>query len=274
MPGADESPTADGFSVTHYMGNPNIFHRVSTVSLSDLPEDASNHWFVGEVSGNYQPWGCQFNWRPISLPFNSGDGSFGRPTGDGVQICLTDGSVTWLANEVDGRIVNSFANAEPIADIQLTQIPDRALNPSRHQVGSFRTAEVLLQQAKQPIGYDLKAHISIDEDNNVDTIGFSLPGKGGGPQLTSEHIAMLQQDYPTAKQLIAREWSITDSDAQILTGFTQLQTLFVNQIELSEDAIKQLRSLRRLKHFVGFATDEQQATIAEILPHVEFTNIR
>lgn len=274
IPGADESPTADGFSVTHYMGNPNILHRVSTVSLSNLPEGLSNNWLAGEVSGNYQPWGYQFNWRPISLPFNSGDGSFGRPTGDGVQICLADMSVRFLVNEVDSQIVNSLANAEPVADIQLTQVPNRTPVPGRGPDAVFRSVEVLLVERQEPYGNDLKANVSIDKHDNADAISFSTGSKGGRPQLTSEHVAMLQKDYPTAKRLYAREWSVTGSDVGILTEFAQLETLIVNKLEISNDATKQLRSLGQLKYLVGFATDQQQAAIAEILPDVEFTNRR
>lgn len=274
MSGADESPTADGFSVTHYLGNPNIFHRVSSVSLSELHDGSANQWLVGEVSGNYQPWGYQFNWRPITLPLNSGDGSFGRPTGDGVQLCLADGSVTFLANEVDRQILASLANAEPIADIALTEIPDRVLSFSRGPAGAFRTKEVLLAGLQASHGERPKAYVTIDQQDNADSIRFGLRTKGGSFQLTSEHVAALQQDYPSAKRLFARGWSVADSDMGIIAGFAHLETLIVNKVELSNDVIGQLKSLGQLKHFAGYATDRQQAAIHEVLPDVEFINLR
>lgn len=274
MPGANQSPTVDGFSVTHYMGNPSIFHRVTTVSLSGLTDGSTNSWLVGEVSGNYQPWGYQFNWRPIALPFNSGGGAFGRPTGDGVQICLADGSVTFLPNEVGSQILTSLADAEPVADIELTRIAERVLSSSPRNEGVWRTTEVLLMGPQEPYGYDLKAYASIDQQDNVDTIKFGLPTKGGRPSLTSEHIALLQESFPSAKQLFAREWSVADSDVEILIGFAHLEALIVSRLELSNDAIRKLRSISQLKYLVGHATDQQQAAITEILPTVEFTNIR
>ena len=274
MPDANQSPTVDGFSVTHYMGNPNVFHRVATVSLSDLPGGSTNCWLVGEVSGNYQPWGYQFNWRPISLPFNSGDGAFGRPTGDGVQICLTDGSVTFLTNDVDSKIVTLLADAGPVSDLEFTRIPNRVLNPGLRPEGVWQTTEVLLLESQEPYGYDLKSYVAIDQQDNVGMISFGFPAKGGRPRLTSEHIALLQKRFPSARRLLAREWSVAESDVEILTGFAQLETLIVGRLELSNDAIFQLRSLRQLMYFAGCATDQQQAAIARILPNVEFTNIR
>ena len=125
MPSIDAMRTSEGYWLTHYMANPNVCHRNSSISISQMTSKTSNNWLFGEVSGNHQPLGYPFNWRPLSLPFNKGDNSYGRPTGEGTQICLADGSVRFLANTIAAKVVASLTNAPPVAVDEATSVPVR-----------------------------------------------------------------------------------------------------------------------------------------------------
>jgi len=124
MTGVPEQFASDGCGLIHYMANPNIFHRNSTTTLTSIAEGISHNWLLAEVSGDYKPWGYPFNWRHLQLPFNSGNGSFGRPTADSVQLCMADGSVTRLMHEVHPSIVQNLATAGRTASTKTIQGPD------------------------------------------------------------------------------------------------------------------------------------------------------
>lgn len=268
MPGAGTNRTSDGYWLTHYMANPNVCHRRACVSISQMTSGTSNNWFCGEVSGNYQPWGYPFNWRSLSLPFNSGPDSYGRPTGEGTQICFADGSVRLLANNVDSDVVDALNTAPPVATHEDAAVPDR-----RFKTSGFiepRTDTVLLEKSQEPYGSDLNAFVRFDSDNQPSIAWFSWPTKGDEYFETSPHIALLQETYPGLKHLVARRWSISDDDAKILSGFASLETLHVSTIKLTQAGLQQLQSLKKLTTLVGVATDQQQARIAETLPNVQF----
>ncbi|MBT4867591.1 MAG: DUF1559 domain-containing protein, partial [Planctomycetaceae bacterium] len=64
MPDHEPRSTANnGYALIHYMGNPNLLHRNSSVSFDDCTAGLANTWLLGETAGEYQPWGYPFNWR-------------------------------------------------------------------------------------------------------------------------------------------------------------------------------------------------------------------
>ena len=124
MPSASKAYTTDGFALLHYLGNPNLLHRNSSVKLDDLEAGLEETWLLGEVAGNYQPWGYPFNWRPLGTSLNSGPDSYGRPTGDGAMFVMADASVRFLQNEVDPSILKALANAPPVAPAEAVKVPN------------------------------------------------------------------------------------------------------------------------------------------------------
>ncbi len=125
MPSVKETYTKEGLALLHYLGNPNVFHRNSSVKLEDMKAGAAETWFLGEVAGNYQPWGYPFNWRPLGSQLNAGPDSYGRPTKDGAHFLMGDGSVRFLPNAVDPEVLQTMAKAPPIAPSEATKVPDR-----------------------------------------------------------------------------------------------------------------------------------------------------
>jgi Protein of unknown function (DUF1559) len=122
-PGVEPVFTADGYGLTHYLGNPNVLHRNSCVSLDEMTSGTSNNWLVGEVAGNYQPWGYPFNWRALTWPLNGNVSSYGAWP-DGCHICLADGSVKFFSDKTDRAVIESLATAPPIASAAQTATPE------------------------------------------------------------------------------------------------------------------------------------------------------
>ena len=122
MASVAETHTVEGDALTHFMANPNFLHRNSSVTLDDMTAGTGNSWLLGSAAGNYQPYGYQFNWRALTT-LNSGPNSYGRHTNDGAHILIADGSVRFLNQAQDGRLLSQLANAPPIAKPDETAVP-------------------------------------------------------------------------------------------------------------------------------------------------------
>ena len=135
MPGIAEVATIEGYALTHCQANPDVFYRNSNTTISDLSDDLESTWLVGETTGNHQPWGYPFNWRPLGDCLNCGPESFGRPSGYGACILFADGSVIGLiSNEISADRTESRVDL----DREGSQ-PDAAAISCANGFASFRT---------------------------------------------------------------------------------------------------------------------------------------
>ncbi len=265
IPGVAEHYTSDRLALLHYMGNPNVLHRNKSVTIDQMTAGTANTWLLGEVSGNYQPWGYPFNWRPLSLPLNSGPDTFGRPTEDGAQFCLADGSVRLCTNEIDPAIINGLATAPPIASPQDVAQPVRLFGTQ-----SGQGERIVTSLHVNEYGARLNQIVCIDGNGVPQTAVFSCSGKGGCPAETTEDVRRLASEYPELRVLIARQWSISDDAADALLSFRALESLYIKDIQLSEAGIRQLRTLSRLSTLICSATESQASQLSAALPECEF----
>lgn len=261
IPGVAEQYTSDGLGLLHYMGNPNLLHRNSHVSVDNITNGTSRTWLLGEVSGHYQPWGYPFNWRPLALPFNDGPDSFGRPTGEGALLCLADGSVDMFANDVDPAIIEALASAPPIASADQIACP-----ASRFVVQSEpgKVNSTVLREYDDFVSMIRKVYIN--GEGVPQTATFECYGKGLCPPQTTEDIRQLASDYPDVRTLIARNWSVTDFEAELLTSFPHLHTLYVDEIRLSDKGLNQLQAMKSLTTLVGRVSDQMAMKLRTTLP--------
>ena len=131
-PGESEVFTEDGYSLTHVMGNPLVFHRNSYVTLDDFEQGTSNVWGAGEISGGFRPYVYPYNWRTWTGMLNSGEDSFGRHTGDGAFFLMMDGSVRFIANAKSGELHKVWSGGLP------SPAPDDVAQPKREFQVSHR----------------------------------------------------------------------------------------------------------------------------------------
>ncbi|MCH9655375.1 MAG: DUF1559 domain-containing protein [Planctomycetes bacterium] len=139
IPGVDAHFTSSGFGLTHNQGNPNIFYRNSSVKLRQMKNGAAHNWMLGEVEGNFQPWGYPFNWRPLGTKLCNGPASYGRPAWHGGHLLLADGSVSFFSDETSPEILKSLASSPPVA----TQV--QTIKPATiFQTGNYQWKRVAL----------------------------------------------------------------------------------------------------------------------------------
>jgi len=72
-----------------------------------------------------------------------------------------------------------------------------------------------------------------------------LPGRNnnGYPAVTI--------DYLDLRHLVARQWSMSDREAELLNNFLQLETIYAGAIDLSDTGIRKLQSLKHLTTLIG-----------------------
>ncbi len=87
--------TVDGWPLIHFMANPDLFYRNSSVSMKEI-EDTSTLWCVGEITDGLTPWAYPFNWRELGDHMDYGPQGFGRGKVGGGHILLLDGSVRFV----------------------------------------------------------------------------------------------------------------------------------------------------------------------------------
>ncbi|WP_339733998.1 DUF1559 domain-containing protein [uncultured Gimesia sp.] len=132
IPGVDIHVTSTGYGLTHYLGNPNLLHRNSNVTFDKMKNGDANTWLIGEVAGNYQPWGYPFNWRPLGSKLCDVPASFGHPPWDGGHLLFADGRVSFFSDATAPEILRLLANTFPIATKEQIAVPDHIF-----QTGDF-----------------------------------------------------------------------------------------------------------------------------------------
>ena len=171
--GIEDDLTSTGFAIIYDQGNPNLFYRNSSVTYEQMENGTAHTWMLGEVAGNYQPWGYPFNWRSLGTKLCNGPQSYGRPTGFGGHFVFADGSVSFLSDETSPELLRQLANAPPIATKEQMAVPEKrfksvavglqwewvALQSDPESRTSY-DARVLKNQKQQP----LKVHLYLKAD--------------------------------------------------------------------------------------------------------------
>ena len=104
---------AEGFGLSHYSGNIQVFGRRLPSSMRSAPNGTSQLMLAGEVGGNYRPWGDPTNLRDPASGLNKVPDGFGSPSGTGAQFLFMDGSVRSFDNRTDPEILRALATPGP-----------------------------------------------------------------------------------------------------------------------------------------------------------------
>jgi prepilin-type processing-associated H-X9-DG protein len=106
--GADQFDK-DGFALIHYAGNSNVLERESKPERLHIDKDGSNTILLGEVNGNFQPWGKPGNLRDPAAGINTPGGFGGAEGSGGAQFLMLDGSVRFVSKDVDPEVLKALA---------------------------------------------------------------------------------------------------------------------------------------------------------------------
>src|SRR5205085_6888353 len=80
------------------------------VKLSQI-KSQSNTFIAGELGGDFIPWGCPYNWRPLA-GFDTEPRTYGRPNRIGGQFLMADGSVRWISPDVSASVIDELRGAD------------------------------------------------------------------------------------------------------------------------------------------------------------------
>lgn len=74
--------------------------------FSDIRDGTSNTLLAGDAAGNYRPWGHPANVRDPAVGVGKSPEGFGGPPAyGGAQFLMCDGSVRFIANNVDRKVI-------------------------------------------------------------------------------------------------------------------------------------------------------------------------
>jgi prepilin-type processing-associated H-X9-DG protein len=90
------------YCLAHYSANAHLMAANSSVMLKDIGAKETT-FLVGELSGDFVPWGCPYNWRPL-VSLNGTPPTYGRSTKDGCLFLFVDGHVEFVANGIDSEL--------------------------------------------------------------------------------------------------------------------------------------------------------------------------
>lgn len=139
-PSVQANSTSTGYGVTHYLGNPHLYYRNSSVTFDQMERGTAHTWVTGEVAGEFQPWAYPFNWRPLRTQLCNGPGSFGYPAWQGGHLLFADGSVSFFSDKTSAVILEKLAAAPPVPSREQMAVPEK-----RFETGIFYWKHLSLQ---------------------------------------------------------------------------------------------------------------------------------
>lgn len=102
------------FALCHYAANSNLLAANSAIKPSAIESPIAT-FVIGEVGGNFVPWGCPYNWRPLQN-LTEAPGPFGRITNIGGHFLMADCSVRWIAPDVSEEVLSRLRGSNLAGD--------------------------------------------------------------------------------------------------------------------------------------------------------------
>jgi prepilin-type processing-associated H-X9-DG protein len=94
-----------GYALSYYAANASM---IRVRSPADVKDGASTTIMAGEVKRNLKPWGDPVNWRDLALGINRRPDGFGGPSPGGANFLFVDGSVRFISDRVDPRLLKAL----------------------------------------------------------------------------------------------------------------------------------------------------------------------
>lgn len=121
QPAITDAPyNADGFAVSHYAGNSQLFLPNGTMGIRDVTDGSSNTIMAGEVAAGFKPWGDPTNVRDPAEGLAIGADTFSGPDPQGgTQVILVDGTVRVIQNGINPDVLKALATpagGEPVGE--------------------------------------------------------------------------------------------------------------------------------------------------------------
>jgi prepilin-type processing-associated H-X9-DG protein len=109
FPRIDRTNDAAGYALSHYAGNVFVLGGGVARTPRDISDGESNTIAAGEAASDFKPWGNPTNWRDPGLGINKSPVGFGSASPGGANFLFVDGSVRFLKNTINPRVIKALA---------------------------------------------------------------------------------------------------------------------------------------------------------------------
>ncbi|QDT43306.1 hypothetical protein Pan241w_34060 [Gimesia alba] len=109
IPGNDLTKSADGYGLTHYVGNELVLKKNSGISPYQIPDGSSETILILEAGENFKPWGDPTS---IAKPYDVFGSDHKSPMVGGTHAVYADGSVRFLSENIDPDILKAISTPD------------------------------------------------------------------------------------------------------------------------------------------------------------------
>ncbi len=103
--GIPTTRNAAGYALSHFAANVYMLGGDHPHKFSDVSDGTANTLMAGEVTADFRAWGDPTNWRDPTLGLNTNPRGFASPSPGGVNFLMVDGSVRFIENNVDPKVL-------------------------------------------------------------------------------------------------------------------------------------------------------------------------
>lgn len=114
--------TRDGYATAHYSLNAHLVRPGQPIQLLGPPDGAANTILAGEVIENAPAWGYHANWRDPALGINRSPQGFGSPNLGGASFSFADGSVKFLNDDIDPKVLRALSTPDGGEPVDFDQL--------------------------------------------------------------------------------------------------------------------------------------------------------
>ena len=245
------------YAITHYMSNPQVFHRNSSVGFEDLEVGNSQRWIAGEIADGFQPAAYPFNWRAWNGITNSSPMGYGLTSKNVTQFLLADGSVKKVTKQAAKEFWGNYSDStldikHPKYAVPPVTFPAAVPEFSVRNTSSDNATITAIAVEKED-SLQLRFRIFSWDKGNYDT------------NLSPGNIEFAAIEFPNATHVTIPR-SLGAAHLKALGQFNSLRVIKANEIlfdELSIEAIRDLSKLQRI-HLNSISNDDYQRLTKKI----------
>jgi prepilin-type processing-associated H-X9-DG protein len=102
----------EGYALSHYAGSARVLGGNVPRAREDIKDGGSQSIMAGEIVDGFKPWGDPANWRDPAKGINRSPDGFGSPYSGGADFLFVDGSVRFLKDGIDPRVLKALSTPD------------------------------------------------------------------------------------------------------------------------------------------------------------------